>query len=85
MRFKRKEFAKLMTKRRLWIHMGWTFKGFGLNCLKQYSSLNCGKVHTCQESFKHMDKHLRNKRERFKIHLIRKDLNYEEKTTKEPR
>ena len=83
MRFKRKELAKLLSKMKLWNIMGWIHFN-SLNRIKQYSSLHCGSLH-CVESYKKMDKHLRNKRERFKIHLIRKDLSYEEKITKEPR
>jgi len=84
MRFKRKELAKLINKMKLWNIMGWIHFN-NLNRMKQYSSLHCGSTYCMCESGKKMDKHLRNKRERFKIHLIRKDLSYEEKITKEPR
>jgi hypothetical protein len=84
MKFKRKELAKLFSKMKLWNVMGWIHFN-SLNRIKRYSSLNCGKTYCACESNKQMQKHLRNKRERFKNHLIRKDLNYEEKITKEPK
>ena len=63
MRFKRKERAKLLNKMKLWDIMGWIHFD-SLNRMKQYSSLNCGKLYCICESCKAMDKHLTNKRQR---------------------